>query len=65
MDDITWNFDENSIMIGNYELDPNIYKDVEMYKNVTVIISENIETGEMVVSWKRQENTENISDELD
>ena len=65
MDNITWDFDENSIMIGNYELDPNIYKDVEMYKNVTVIISENIETGEMVVSWKRQENTENISDELD
>ena len=65
MDNITWNFDENPIMIGNYELDHNIYKDVEMYKNVTVIISKNIETGEMVVSWKRQENTEDISNELE
>ena len=65
MDEITWNYDNDNIYIGNYQLDPNIYKDVEMYKNVTVIISENIDTGEMVVSWKRQPDTKNISYMLD
>ena len=65
MDEITWNYDNGNIYIGNYQLDPNVYKDVEMYKNVTVIISENIDTGEMVVSWKRQPVTENISYMLD
>ena len=65
MDEITWNYDNNNIFIGNYQLDPNVYKDVEMYKNVTVIISENIDTGEMIVSWKRQPDTENISYMLD
>ena len=58
-------YDPNSITIGEYPLDPNIYRDVEMWKNVTVIVSENIETGEMQVSWKRQEDTENISDQLE
>ena len=64
MDEISWNYDPNSIFIGNYQLDPHIYKDVEMYKNVTVIVSKNLDTGEMVCSWKRQPNTEDISSEL-
>lgn len=64
MNEITWN-DGDDIFIGQYQLDPNVYKDVEMYKNVTVIISENIDTHEMVVSWKRQPDTEDISYMLD
>ena len=64
MDEISWEYDPNSIFIGNYQLDQNIYKDVEIYKNVTVIVSENIETGETVCSWKRQENTKDISYKL-
>ena len=58
-----YNYD--SITIGNYSLDPNIYKDIEKWKNVTVIVSQNIETGETNLSWQRQDNTENISDELE
>ena len=65
MDEIGWNYDINSIFIGEHKLDPNVYRDVEMYKNVTVIISENIDTGEMTVSWKRQPDTEDISYMLD
>ena len=65
MDEIGWNYDNDSIMIGNYSLDPNIYRDVQMFKNVTVIISENIETKEMNVCWKRQPDTEDISYMLD
>lgn len=64
MDEISWNYDPNSIFIGDCQLDSNIYRDVEMYKNATVIVSENINTGEMVCSWKRQPNTENISIQL-
>lgn len=58
-------YDYDSITIGNYPLDPNIYKDVEKWKNVTVIVSQNIETGETNLSWQRQDNTENISDTLE
>lgn len=58
-------YDYDSISIGGYDLDPNVYRDVEKWKNVTVIVSENVETGEINLSWKRQDNTENISDELE
>ena len=57
MEEINWNFDENPIMIGNYELDPDVYEDVQVYKNATVIVSKNTRTGELVCSWKRQPNT--------
>lgn len=39
---------------------PSHGKDIEAYKNVTVIISERYD-GETVVSWVRQPNTEKIS----
>jgi glycine/serine hydroxymethyltransferase len=59
-------YDPNSITVGGeYQLDPEVYRDVEMWKNVTVVVSENVETGEMQVSWKRQEDTENISDQIE
>lgn len=39
-------------------VDPCVYKDIEVYKNVTVIISKCINCGAIDVSWKRQEDTE-------
>ena len=59
------NYDYDSITIGDYPLDTSVYRDIEMWKNVTVVVSENIDTGEVILSWKRQENTENITEELD
>lgn len=41
-------------------VDPCVYKEVEAYKNVTVIISKCIHCGEIDISWKRQEDTEEI-----
>jgi len=48
---------------GIHSWDGHIWEDVEMYRNATVIVSRN-ECGEMQVSWMRQENTEDISDEI-
>lgn len=50
-------YDLDSIKIGDYPLDPNIYKDIEIWKNVTVYVSENTNTGEISLSWKRQPDT--------
>ena len=41
-------------------VDPCVYKDIEVYKNVTVIVSKCIHCGAMNISWKRQEDTEEI-----
>ena len=45
---------------GVNELDPCIYEDVEIYKNVTVIASRCIYCGHIEISWVRQEDTEVI-----
>jgi len=45
---------------GVHELDPCIYQDIEMYKNVTVIVSQCKNCGNISLSWLRQENTEEI-----
>lgn len=61
-------YDINSIKVGQYPLDPNIYKDIEVWGNVTVYVSENVDTGEISLSWKRQPNTVdlfNTDDEVD
>jgi hypothetical protein len=41
-------------------VDPCVYKDVEAYKNVTVIISKCINCGAIDIRWKSQEDTEEI-----
>lgn len=51
----------NGILIrpdGVNELDPCVYEDIAIYHNVTVIISKCKYCGEEMVSWIRQENTE-------
>ena len=46
---------------GINELDPCIYEDIEMYTNVTVIVSRCKNCGHVEISWMRQDNTEEIS----
>lgn len=41
-------------------LDPCVYEDIEMYSNVTVVISRCKKCGNIEVSWMKQENTEEI-----
>lgn len=41
-------------------VDPCVYKDIEAYKNVTVIVSKCIHCGVIDIRWKRQEDTEEI-----
>ena len=45
---------------GVNELDPCIYEDVEMYTNVTVVISRCKKCGHIEISWMKQENTEQL-----
>ena len=45
---------------GVHELDPCIYEDIEMYTNVTVIVSRCKKCGHIEISWMRQDNTEEI-----
>lgn len=51
---------QNGIAIkpdGINELDPCIYEDIEMYTNVTVIVSRCKNCGNIDISWHRQEDT--------
>ena len=45
---------------GKNELDPCFYDDIATYKNVTVTISKCKRCGHVEISWKRQENTEEV-----
>ena len=45
---------------GMHSLDPCVYEDIEMYANVTVIVSRCKNCGHIELSWMRQENTEEI-----
>lgn len=50
---------------GEHELDPCIYEDVQIFKNVTVVISRCVRCGNLVLGWSRQDNTEIVLDLLD
>lgn len=43
---------------GVHELDPCLYEDIEIWNNVTVIVSRCVRCGHIEISWIRQENTE-------
>lgn len=43
---------------GVNELDPCVYEDVEVYKNVTVTVSRCMNCGNIEISWQRQPETE-------
>ena len=46
---------------GENELDPCVYEDVEMYANVTIVISRCKKCGHVEISWLRQEDTEQLN----
>lgn len=48
---------------GKNVLDPCIYKDVQVVRNVTVIVSECQNCGNVSLSWLRQEDSEDIDPE--
>ena len=43
---------------GIHELDPCIYEDIEMWHNVTVVVSRCKRCGRIELSWIRQDDTE-------
>lgn len=45
---------------GVHELDPCIYEDVQIIKNVTVIVSRCMRCGNVVIGWKLQDNSEEV-----
>lgn len=45
---------------GVNELDPCVYEDIEMYTNVTVIVSKCKNCGHIDIRWMRQEDTEEV-----
>lgn len=49
---------------GENELDPCIYETVEEYGNVTVTISKCINCGYIDISWRRQEDTVDLTELL-
>lgn len=50
---------------GVNELDPCLYEDIAVYKNVTVTISQCKRCGKIDVSWKRQPDTERVDKKED
>lgn len=48
---------------GVNELDPCIYEEVERYRNVTVSVMRRKRCGHVEVSWVRQENTEEVTED--
>lgn len=49
---------------GENELDPCIYEPVEEYGNVTVTISRCVNCGHIDISWRRQEDTVDLTELL-
>lgn len=49
------------VIIAGHELSPCVMQDTEIYKNVTVIISKCKRCGAVEVSWRRQEDTEEVT----
>ena len=45
---------------GEHELDPCIYRDIQIIRNATVIISQCMKCGHVVVGWELQEDSEII-----
>ena len=52
-----------TVSIGGVPVDPCLYAVTKRFRNATVIISECIYCGHIEVSWERQDDTEEITDE--
>lgn len=49
-----------AVKILGHSLDPCVYREIEKYKNVTVVISQCEKCGNIDISWYRQEDTEEV-----
>ena len=49
---------------GVNELDPCVYQDVQIFRNVTVVISRCVKCGNINIGWTRQPDTETVLDDL-
>ena len=47
---------------GVNELDPCLYKDVQIFRNVTVVVSRCVRCGNISIGWYFQDNTETVLD---
>lgn len=45
---------------GVHELDPCVYADKQVLRNVTVKVSQCIRCGRVSIEWERQSNTEEV-----
>ena len=52
-----------TVSIGGVPVDPCVYEDVRILRNVTLIISRCMYCGHEELSWKRQDDTEEITEE--
>ena len=51
---------KEEITVCGYPLEPTGFKDVEIWKNATVIVTENLTTHELEVRWMKQPNSEEV-----
>ena len=49
---------------GVNELDPCVYRDVQIFRNVTVVVSRCVKCGNINIGWIRQPDTETVLDDL-
>ena len=52
--------DGMKIKIGEHELDPCFYEEIEKYENVTVTVLRCKKCGHIEIEWEPQENTERL-----
>ena len=55
---------DNGIKIDGHEVDPCLYEDVLVLKNVTVRLSRCVRCGHEEWSWERQEDTIDVTEPL-
>ena len=48
---------------GEHELDPCVFEDVQIVRNVTVFVSRCARCGRISVSWQRQSDSEDVDPE--
>ena len=57
---------ENSVKFsidGEHKMDRHLYRDIQVVKNVTVVVSQCVDCGHIEISWHKQDDTEDITNE--
>lgn len=52
--------DPSKVLGEKFEIDPCRYETVEIYRNVTVVVSKCMKCGNIDIAWIRQDNTEEL-----